>query len=133
MPENTSDNREYYKDELYNVVTYYKVLLIPQKEGKFTINPLSINMLAEVGTGQYDYWGDEITRTTQLTVSSPAETITVRPLPRARPSGGFQRRRRTIYDECFVVETGSKHRRIIHTVHRYKRYWQYIADKTAGA
>ena len=61
MPENTSDNREYYKDELYNVVTYYKVLLIPQKEGKFTINPLSINMLAEVGTGQYDYWGDEIT------------------------------------------------------------------------
>ncbi len=87
MPENTSDNREYYKDELYNVVTYYKVLLIPQKEGKFTINPLSINMLAEVGTGQYDYWGDEITRTTQLTVSSPAETITVRPLPRqGRPA-----------------------------------------------
>lgn len=87
MPENTSDNREYYKDELYNVVTYYKVLLIPQKEGKFTINPLSINMLAEVGTGQYDYWGDEITRTAQLTVSSQAETITVRPLPQqGRPA-----------------------------------------------
>lgn len=87
IPENKTDNREYYKDELYNVVTYYKVLLIPQKTGKFTINPLSINMLAEVGTGQYDYWGDEITRTAQLTVSSPAETITVRPLPQqGRPA-----------------------------------------------
>lgn len=92
IPENKTENRGYYRDELYHVVTYYKVLLIPQKEGKHTIQPLSLSMLAEVGTGQYDYWGDEITRTAQYSVSSTPIEINVQPLPeKGRPenfSGG---------------------------------------------
>lgn len=92
IPENKMENRGYYRDELYNVVTYHKVLLIPQKEGRQTIQPLSLSMLTEVGTGQYDYWGDEITRTAQYSVSSQPIEISVRPLPvQGRPenfSGG---------------------------------------------
>lgn len=95
IPENKAENRGYYRDELYNVVTYYKVLLIPQKEGRQTIQPLSLSMLAEVGTGQYDYWGDEITRTAQYSVSSIPIEINVQPLPeKGRPenfSGGVGR------------------------------------------
>lgn len=92
IPENKAENRGYYRDELYHVVTYYKVLLIPQKEGKHTIQPLSLSMLAEVGTGQYDYWGDEITRTAPYSISSIPIEINVQALPlKDRPenfSGG---------------------------------------------
>lgn len=92
LPENKTDQRGYYKDELYHVITYHKVLLIPQKEGRQTIPSLSLSMLVEVGTGQYDYWGDEITRTAQHSVASQPIQIEVRPLPsEGRPdnfSGG---------------------------------------------
>lgn len=79
--------RDYYKDELYNVVTFYKTLLIPQKAGTFKISPLSVNMIAEVGTGQYDWWGEEITRASQLSINSNSLSINVRELPSAgRPA-----------------------------------------------
>ena len=92
LPENKTDQRGYYQDELYNVITYHKVLLIPQKEGPQTIPALGLNMLVEVGTGRYDYWGDEITRTGQYAVASEPVRIDVRALPaEGRPdnfSGG---------------------------------------------
>ena len=92
IPENKMDNQGYYRDELYRVITYHKVLLIPQKEGRQTIQPLSLSMLTEVGTGQYDYWGDEITRTAPYSISSAPIEINVQPLPlKDRPenfSGG---------------------------------------------
>ena len=81
LPENKTEQRDYYRDELYNVITYYKVLLIPQKEGRQSVNPLALSMLVEVGTGQYDYWGDEITRTAQFALASAPLEINVRPLP----------------------------------------------------
>lgn len=92
IPENKMENQGYYRDELYRVITYHKVLLIPQKEGRQTIQPLSLSMLAEVGTGQYDYWGDEITRTAPYSISSAPIEINVHALPlKDRPenfSGG---------------------------------------------
>ena len=92
LPENKTDQKGYFRDELYNVITYHKVLLIPQKEGRQIIPALTLNMLVEVGTGRYDYWGEEITRTGQYAVSSQPVEIEVRPLPtQGRPdnfSGG---------------------------------------------
>lgn len=92
LPENKTDQRGYYQDELYNVITYHKVLLIPQKEGRQILPALGLNMLVEVGTGRYDYWGDEITRTGQYAVASEPVQINVRALPaEGRPdnfSGG---------------------------------------------
>lgn len=89
IPENKTENQGYYRDELYHVITYHKVLLIPQKEGRQTIQPLSLSMLAEVGTGQYDYWGDEITRTAPYSISSAPIEINVQPIPQKDRPGNF--------------------------------------------
>ena len=86
---NNEGVRDYYKDELYNVVIFYKTMLIPQKAGEFNISPLSVNMIAEVSTGQYDWFGEEITRASQLTINSNQLKINVRQLPNAGRPDNF--------------------------------------------
>lgn len=85
-----NDQRDYYKNELYNVATFYKVLLIPQKAGNHTIDPISISTVAEIGTGQLNYWGEEITRVSKIDISCNRLSINVRPLPEKGKPASFE-------------------------------------------
>lgn len=76
-------NREVgdFKGERYNYFTLKKAVLIPQKDGKLSIDPIDMDILVGVPTGKYDFFGYPLIQRTQAHYTSGAKTISVRPLP----------------------------------------------------
>lgn len=70
-----------YKNEDYNYVVYKKLVLYPQKTGKLSIEPLSLNVVAAVPTNRRDIFGSRIMTRLNRTVSSSNRSIEVKPLP----------------------------------------------------
>ena len=62
-------------------VVVKKTVLIPQKAGKLTIDPMEMEISAGVPIGRRDLFGNMITRNTTYTVSSGRRTINVKQLP----------------------------------------------------
>ena len=70
-----------YKGKDYRYIVLQKGVLLPQKEGNLTIDPLEIEMVVESPTGRYDVFGrPEITREVKK-YSTGSKTIQVKPLP----------------------------------------------------
>ncbi len=89
-PTNIEFTRETYKGQIYNSALLRKFILIPQQQGKVTINPAELVCLINVrvssgGTSIFDGFFDDY-RTVRKKVSSKAVTVNVAPLPAGAPA-----------------------------------------------
>ena len=70
-----------YQGKQVRYVIVKKTVLIPQKSGKLTIDPMEMEISAGVPIGRRDLFGNMITRNTNYTVSTGRRTVNVKPLP----------------------------------------------------
>ncbi len=81
------DNKDYeavsetYKGETYSSVIVKKVVLYPQKSGRLSLAPLSMNLALEVPTNRRDFFGRRVYSSTNAKVSTGTTSITVKDLP----------------------------------------------------
>ena len=66
-----------------------KTILYPQKSGRLTIEPLSLDIGVELPSNRRDMYGQMILTVDNRVVSAGAKTINVRPLPEATKPEGF--------------------------------------------
>ena len=66
-----------------------KTILYPQKAGKLTIEPLSLDIGVQLPTNRRDMFGQMIITEDNKVVSAGAKTINVRPLPESSKPEGF--------------------------------------------
>lgn len=83
------DPRGQYKGEPYNEVVWQKVVLYPQKSGKLTIEPLTLNLQLSVPSNRRDLFGRRILKQGQKTITSGRQVLTVKPLPTANQPENF--------------------------------------------
>jgi hypothetical protein len=72
-----------YKGENYRFIVLKKVVLYPQKSGKLTIEPLTLDLDLQLPTNRRDIFGRYQITEGNKKVSAGAKTISVRPLPEA--------------------------------------------------
>ncbi len=89
-PSNIEFTRETYNGQIYNSALLRKYILIPQQQGKVTIDPAELVCLINVrvssgGTSIFDGFFDDY-RTVRKKVSSNAKTVNVSPLPSGAPA-----------------------------------------------
>ncbi len=72
-----------YKGEAYHYYTLKKAVLIPQKSGKLYINPIKMDIMVEVPTGRYDFFGNPLTRRVNAHYTSEKRLVRVTALPEA--------------------------------------------------
>lgn len=72
-----------FKGENYRYAVLRKTVLYPQKSGKLTIEPLTLDIEVEVPTGEVDFFGRPLMRMSNKKVSAGAKVINVKPLPEA--------------------------------------------------
>ena len=70
-----------YNGERARVVTLRKTVLYPQKSGKLSIEPLSMDIDLELPTNRRNFFGQVLTTQTNKRVSAGAKTINVKALP----------------------------------------------------
>lgn len=70
-----------YKGEDYRYVVLRKTVLYPQKTGKLSIEPLSLDITVDVPTKRRDIFGGRLMSQVHRTVSAGKRTIKVKPLP----------------------------------------------------
>ncbi|QNK77012.1 protein BatD [Winogradskyella sp. PAMC22761] len=76
-----------YKGEKYRYVILRKTVLYPQKTGALKIDPLVMDIIAEVPTGRVDIFGRQIPTKVPQVVTAGSRTINVKPLPeKGKPS-----------------------------------------------
>ena len=75
------DPRGQYKGEPYNEVVWQKVVLYPQKSGKLTIEPLTLNLQLSIPSNRRDLFGRRILKQSQKTITSGRRILNVKPLP----------------------------------------------------
>ncbi len=78
-----------YKGEPYNVVDLKRVVLYPQKTGELTLEPLSLEITADVPTNRRDFFGGVIYSSTNKVVSAGKRTIEVKSLPEEGKPSNF--------------------------------------------
>ena len=72
-----------FKGEKFRYVVLKKTILYPQKSGKLTIEPLSLDIDVELPTNRRNMYGQMEIKQDSKRVSAGAKTITVRALPEA--------------------------------------------------
>ncbi len=70
-----------YKGQRCYSVILMKTVLYPQKSGRLTIDPLSLDIEVEMASNRRDMFGQMITTQGNKVVSAGAKTINVKPLP----------------------------------------------------
>ncbi|MBH45609.1 MAG: BatD protein [Flavobacteriaceae bacterium] len=70
-----------YKGEPYNMVIWKKSVLYPQKTGKLSLEPLSLNLVIDLPSNRRDFFGNRILQQSNRTVTAGRRTINVKPLP----------------------------------------------------
>ncbi|HLV46436.1 MAG TPA: BatD family protein [Flavobacterium sp.] len=70
-----------YQGKEFRVATIQKSILMPQKDGRLTIDPLEFDMIVEEGTGNYDWFGRPEVTINKKHYSTGAHVIEVKPLP----------------------------------------------------
>ncbi len=70
-----------YKGEDYRFLVLKKTVLYPQKTGKLTIDPLSLDIAVEVPTNRRDIFGSRLMTAVNRTVTAGKRIINVKPLP----------------------------------------------------
>jgi len=72
-----------YNGERYRFVVLRKTVLYPQKSGKLTIEPLSLDIDVQVPSNRRNIFGQYLMTNDNKRVSAGAKTINVKPLPEA--------------------------------------------------
>lgn len=75
--------RSTYQGKEAGMVVWRKTVLYPQKSGKLSIEPLSLDLVIDAPTNRRDMWGRFQYATANKTISAGTKTINVRPLPEA--------------------------------------------------
>ena len=70
-----------YKGEMWKYAVLHKVVLIPQRNGELTVNPMSADLVVGVPTGRGDFFGNMITRNVSQRLVSDKKSIKVKSLP----------------------------------------------------
>jgi hypothetical protein len=70
-----------YKGEPYRYVVLRRTVLYPQKEGKLSIEPLSLSISVSVPTNRRDIFGRRLNKSANITVSAQNRIVNVKPLP----------------------------------------------------
>jgi hypothetical protein len=78
-----------YKGKTYRYVILKRVVLFPQKSGKLTIEPLSLDVTVDVPTNRRDFFGGRIYTQTHKTVAAGNRVINVKPLPEKGKPASF--------------------------------------------
>ncbi|MBE8727351.1 BatD family protein [Flavobacterium hungaricum] len=78
-----------YQGQQAYYVILKKTILYPQKTGRLTIEPLSLDIGVQMGSNRRDMFGQMITTEGNKVVSAGAKTINVRPLPESTKPEGF--------------------------------------------
>ncbi|WP_297791823.1 BatD family protein [uncultured Eudoraea sp.] len=78
-----------YEGKAYRFVVLKRVVLYPQKTGKLTIEPLSLDVTLEVPTNKRDFFGGRIYTQTNKTVSAGKRIINVKTLPSENRPANF--------------------------------------------
>ena len=78
-----------YKGENYRYVVLKKTVLYPQKTGKLSIEPITLDVSVEVPSKRRDVFGRLMMTTTNRTITAGKRTIDVKPLPSNGKPGDF--------------------------------------------
>ncbi|RKR10531.1 oxygen tolerance protein BatD [Flavobacterium sp. 90] len=78
-----------YQGQRCYYVVLKKTILYPQKSGRLTIEPLSLDIGVQLPSNRRDMFGQMIVTDGNKVVSAGAKTINVRPLPEATKPEGF--------------------------------------------
>ncbi|MBS7256251.1 BatD family protein [Flavobacterium branchiicola] len=78
-----------YQGQRCYYVILKKTILYPQKSGRLTIEPLSLDINVELPTNRRDMFGQMITIDDNKVVSAGAKTINVKPLPESSKPDSF--------------------------------------------
>lgn len=78
-----------YQGQRCYYVILKKAILYPQKSGRLTIEPLSLDIGVQLPTNRRDMFGQMIITEDNKVVSAGAKTINVRPLPESNKPEGF--------------------------------------------
>ena len=70
-----------FQGKSHRYVIVKKAVLIPQKSGKLSIDPMSIEASVGVPIGRTDLFGNRMSKTTNLTVTTGKRTVSVKALP----------------------------------------------------
>lgn len=77
-----------YKGQKYRSIILKKALLIPQKSGKLTIDPINMDIIVNVPTGRGDFFGNAITKRVNYSTTSSKRIVHVKSLPiQGKPEG----------------------------------------------
>ncbi|MEO8253892.1 MAG: BatD family protein [Flavobacterium sp.] len=78
-----------FKGERYRYIVLRKTVLYPQKSGKLTIEPLSLDIDVELPTNKRTMFGQMVLKQDSKSVSAGAKTINVKALPEAGKPDDF--------------------------------------------
>ena len=70
-----------YQGEDYRYFSIKKAVLIPQKSGNLSLDPIKADLIIGVPTGRADFFGNPITRNIRKSFRTFKKTIKVKPLP----------------------------------------------------
>lgn len=73
----------------YRYYVLKKTVLIPQKSGRLYVDPMEMDLLVNVPTGRYDFFGNAQTRGVNAHYTSGRKLIHVKPLPIDGKPAGF--------------------------------------------
>ncbi|MBL4745438.1 MAG: protein BatD [Flavobacteriaceae bacterium] len=71
----------YNGDNSYRYIVLKRAILIPQKSGELSIDPIKVDFIVGIPTGRGDFFGNPITRNINYATASPKRTIHVQNLP----------------------------------------------------
>ena len=71
----------YNGDNTYRYIVLKRAILIPQKSGKLSIDPIKMDFNVGIPTGRRDFFGNAITRNISYSAASPKRSIYVQNLP----------------------------------------------------
>ncbi len=71
----------YNGDNTYRYIVLKRAILIPQKSGKLSIDPIKMDFNVGIPTGRGDFFGNPITRNVNYSTASPKRIVYVQDLP----------------------------------------------------
>ena len=74
-------NGTYNGDNTYRYIVLKRAILIPQKSGKLSIDPIKMDFNVGIPTGKGDFFGNAITHNISYSAASPKRIIQVQNLP----------------------------------------------------
>lgn len=78
-----------YKGKQYRYVVLRKSVLYPQKTGKLTIEPLTIDVVVDVPTNRRDFFGGRVYQSVRHKVAAGSRIINAKPFPEAGKPASF--------------------------------------------